>query len=163
MKVVMISSFLLCYIYMNETASRTRKHVGRGLILFVGNWLDGCDLLLDDLMWVTGCPALKPVYTYNWRRQMNDRLWMTDYLGQSDVTNLIKQQEKYNKRNIYLNKINNTWNCSGTVGLLNSSKKFNNKIKIKILKILYKLNIHWFLLMLQKFSSQEQWVIFSVW
>jgi len=31
-----------CVIYTSETASGTRTNVGRGLILSVGNWLDGC-------------------------------------------------------------------------------------------------------------------------
>jgi len=54
---VHVFSSLLCRI-SKWNASQTRTNVGRGLILSVGNWLDGCGLLLVDLMWVTGCPAL---------------------------------------------------------------------------------------------------------
>jgi len=52
----------LCWSFLpywsRYVASGTRTNVGRSLILSVGNWLDGCGLLLVDLMWVTGCPAL---------------------------------------------------------------------------------------------------------
>jgi len=44
-------------------ASRTRKKLGRDLIFPLGNWLDGCSLLLVHLKWVTGCPTLVPVNT----------------------------------------------------------------------------------------------------
>jgi len=36
--------------YPSETASRTRQLVGQGLILSIGNRLDGCGFLLVDLM-----------------------------------------------------------------------------------------------------------------
>jgi len=44
-------------------ASRTRKKLGRDLILPLENWLDGCGFLLVHLKWVTGCPTLVPVNT----------------------------------------------------------------------------------------------------
>jgi len=37
---------------------RNQNRCGRGLIVSVGSWLDGCGLLLGDVLWVTGCPAL---------------------------------------------------------------------------------------------------------
>jgi len=37
--------------------------------MFMGNWLDGCGLLLVDLMWVTVCPALTLVNTSSDKRR----------------------------------------------------------------------------------------------
>jgi len=37
----------------------TSTNVGQGLVLLLEYWLDGCDLLLVDLMWMTACPALR--------------------------------------------------------------------------------------------------------
>jgi len=45
-------------------ASQTRKNLGEGLILSIGNWLNGLILLWSQ----TGCPALPPVDTWSDKR-----------------------------------------------------------------------------------------------
>jgi len=53
---------------VSETYFRTIKNVVPDFIVPIGNRSNGCGLLLVDLMWVTGSPALTPVNTSSERR-----------------------------------------------------------------------------------------------
>jgi len=54
--------------YQNWWMEKKKTKCWVGLDLSMWNSLDGCGLLLVDLMWVTCCPALTPVYTSSEKR-----------------------------------------------------------------------------------------------
>jgi len=41
-----------CDVYKEKQILKQEKNAEWGLILLIGNWLDGCGFLLVDLMWV---------------------------------------------------------------------------------------------------------------